>query len=421
MKFQTPKGTRDLLPEEATRFQKLIDLFRAIAEKYGFEPLITPAFEDFGLLAAKGGLGETVKDEIYYFKDKSERELGLRFDMTMPLARVVSSNPQLRKPFKRYAIDKVWRYDNPQAMRYREFYQADVDTIGTSSLLADAEILAVACEFLDGLGFKSYYIRLNDRKLLQTIFEKFVPKEKIVEAFRSIDKMDKIGLDGVKKELEEKGIESKNILKMIEIAGTNESVLKSVEKTFGGSEGLDELKELLKYGKIFGIENKLKVDLSLVRGLEYYTGAVFEVYLGAKFGCGGGGRYDKLIGNVGGVDLPATGISMGLNRIFETMKENKMFDSRKTEVKVFVASVNEEVKNDAIKIASDLRKEGISCQVDLMNRSLGKQFEYADSMGIPFVLVVGPEEVKKKKYKLKDMKKKSEKETSLENILNLLR
>jgi len=421
MKFQTPKGTRDFLPEEASKFQKLIDLFRNVAEKYGFEPIITPAFENFELLSAKGGLGEAVKDEIYYFKDKSDRELGLRFDMTMPLARVVSSNPQLPKPFKRYVVDKVWRYDNPQAMRFREFYQADIDNIGSISLLADVECLAVACEFLDKLGFKNYFIRVNNRKLLQTIFEKFIPKEKIVDAFRSIDKMDKIGLDGVKKEFEEKKIEYKDILKIIEITGNNENVLKSVDKTFGDSEGLRELKELLKYAKVFGIENKLKVDLSLVRGLEYYTGVVFEVYLGVKLGCGGGGRYDNLIKTVGGVAAPATGISMGLDRIFEVMKSEKMFDEKKTNAKVFVANVNDKVKNDSVKIAQKLRKENINCQTDLMDRNLTKQLEYTDNLRIPYCLIVGSEELKKKKFKLKDMDKKTEKTMKLEEIMKLLK
>lgn len=420
-KFQSPKGTRDLLPEDATKFQKLIDLFRTIAEKYGFEPIITPAFESFELLSAKGGLGEGVKDEIYYFKDKSDRELGLRFDMTMPLARVVSSNPQLTKPFKRYAVDKVWRYDNPQAMRFREFYQADIDTIGSDSLLADAECLAVACEFLENLGFKDFYIRVNSRKLLQTIFEKFIPKEKIIDAFRAIDKMDKIGSDGVKKELWEKGIKSKDILKIIEISGDNEKVVKSIEKTFGDNEGLMELKGLLGYAKNFGIQSRVKVDLSLVRGLEYYTGVVFEVYLGVKLGCGGGGRYDKLIETVGGVKAPATGISMGLDRIFEVMRNEKMFDEKKANVKVFVASVNDKVRKDVIEVAQMLRKEDIACQTDLMDRNLTKQLEYADNLGIPYCIIVGPEELKKKKFKLKDMRKKTEKEKKVEEIIKLLK
>ena len=169
MKFQPPKGTRDLLPEDASKLQKIIEVCRNVFEKYGFQPLITPAFENFEMLAAKGGLGEAVKDEIYYFKDKSDRELGLRFDLTMPLARV-SSSASLQKPFKRYAIDKVWRYDNPGSLRYREFWQADVDVVGSKSLLADVECLTAICEVLDSLEFKDYKIRVNSRKLLQNEF-----------------------------------------------------------------------------------------------------------------------------------------------------------------------------------------------------------------------------------------------------------
>ncbi|MEM5806108.1 MAG: ATP phosphoribosyltransferase regulatory subunit, partial [Candidatus Aenigmatarchaeota archaeon] len=176
MKFQPPKGTRDLLPGDARKLQQIIDVCRDVFEKYGFEPLITPAFESFELLSAKGGLGEAVKDEIYYFKDKSNRELGLRFDLTMPLARVVSSI-SLSKPFKRYQIEKVWRYDNPAFLRFREFWQADIDVVGSSSLLADVECVVVTCEILDRLGFENYYIRVNNRKLLQEEFEKFLKTE----------------------------------------------------------------------------------------------------------------------------------------------------------------------------------------------------------------------------------------------------
>lgn len=420
MKFQPPKGTRDFMPKKAAKFQKLIDLFRSVAEKYGFSPAITPAFESFELLSAKGGLGEAVKDEIYYFKDKSDRELGLRFDLTMPLARIVATNPQMPKPFKRYVVDKVWRYDNPQALRWREFWQADVDTVGTDSLIADVECLAVVCEFLEKLGFDKFYIRVNNRKMLQSIFEKIIGKDKLVDAFRAIDKLEKIGLDGVRKELENRSIETEKILDLIQIAGSNKDIIKKVRKLYRKNEGLNELKQLLQLAKKFGIENRLKIDLSLVRGLEYYTGVVFEVFLGAKVSCGGGGRYDNLIETIGGQPTPATGISLGLDRIFELMKENKMVEE-KAVVKAFVANVDEKTKGQAMKIAQKLRKKGINCQIDLMNRNLTKQLEYADRTGIPYVIIVGAKELKSKKFKLKDMKMKTEKELTLREIVKELK
>jgi histidyl-tRNA synthetase len=410
MNIQTPKGTRDFLPEEAIGFFKLIGVVRKVFEEFGFDPIITPAFESFVLLAAKGGLGEAVKDEIYYFKDKSNRELGLRFDMTMPLARVVSSNQQMQKPFKRYVIDKVWRYDNPQAMRWREFWQADIDVVGSSSVLADAECLAAACKILSELGFKDYFVRVNSRKLLDNLMNKSVPENKILEVFRVLDKKDKIGIEGVSDELDSIGVDGKAIVKLL-----NEN---NVE--ISSFEGGNEIRELFEYAKAYGIEKRLKLDLSLVRGLEYYTGMVFEVYAGAEVSCGGGGRYDNLIEAVGGTRVPATGISLGLDRLFEVIKKKKIFEAKKTETKVFVANVDEKLKIETIKIAKQLRDKGVSCQTDLMSRNLSKQLQYADSLGIPYVIVVGEKELKEKKFKLKDMMKKTEKDLKLDEIMDII-
>ncbi|MBI2547383.1 MAG: histidine--tRNA ligase [Candidatus Aenigmarchaeota archaeon] len=409
MKFQPPKGTRDLLPEDASKLQKIMEICRSVFTKYGFEPLITPAFESFELLSAKGGLGEAVKDEIYYFKDKSDRELGLRFDLTMPLARVVSST-SLPKPFKRYVIDKVWRYDNPQSMRWREFWQADIDVVGSGSLLSDVECLSAICEILDKLGFTDYKIRTNSRKLLQNEFEKIVAKEKILDVFRIIDKLEKIGFDGVGDELKNKGVDPTDVLNILKIG--------SLDK-ISDNDGKKELGELFSIAKKFGIEKRLKFDISLVRGLEYYTSVVFEVSLGANVSCGGGGRYDALIEKVGGQSMPATGISLGLDRILEVMKENNMFKTEKTATKVFVANVDENALNDAIKITKTLRENDINSQMDLMGRNFGKQLEYANSLQIPYVLIVGPTEVKKKKFELKDMKTGKQRELSLNQIISI--
>jgi len=426
MKFQPPKGTRDFLPEEAAKLQKIIDIFRITAEKYGFEPLITPAFENFELLSAKRGLGEAVKDEIYYFKDKSDRELGLRFDLTMPLARIIASNPQIPKPFKRYVIDKVWRYDNPQAMRWREFWQADIDIVGSYFLIADAECLAVVCEFLDKLEL-SYSIRVNSRRLIEKLLEKNIKKERIQDGLRILDKLDKRGVEWVKSELMKISESEEKVNKVIEFMQTKGKNWETMRDKNAKEEyrlddtSIYDLKELFEECKKFGIEKKIQFDASLVRGLEYYTGVVFEVNLGAKVSCGGGGRYDNLIETVGGVATPATGISLGLDRIFEVIKNKKMFDDKKTNVKVFVATVNDDVKKNGIKIAGILRKEGISVQTDLMKRNLTKQLEYADALGIPYVIIVGKNEIKKKKFKLRDMKKKIEKELKIDDIIKMAR
>lgn len=404
MKFQPPKGTRDLLPQDAEKFQQMVNVIRETFERYGFVPLFTPVFESFGLLSSKGGYGEAVKDEIYYFKDKAGRELGMRFDLTMPLSRFVSSNPQLPKPFKRYAIEKVWRYDNPQALRWREFWQADIDVVGSDSELADAECLAAVCEILDKLGFKDYSIRVSSRKLIENLLSKFVPDDKMKDVFRTIDKLDKLGSDEIKKQLDKIGVNSKKILDLLKRKETNE-----------------EISKLLDYAKSFGIEDRIKIDLSLVRGLDYYTGLVFELNLGENVSCGAGGRYDNLIEIVGGKSTPATGISLGLDRIFEVMKEKNMFENFSDSRQVFVASVDEKSGYKAIEIANELRENGITCQIDLMGWKLTRQLEYADSQKIPYVLIVGERELKSGKFKLKDMEKKTERELSLDNVIKELK
>lgn len=402
--IQPPKGTRDIVAEEMEKLLLIKDTLRRVFEKYGFSPLETPAFENFALLSAKGGLGEAVKDEIYYFKDKGDRELGLRFDLTMPMARFVMNNPNLPKPFKRYQIGRVWRYDNPQAMRWREFWQADVDVIGSSSMEADVECLQVSVDCLKELGFKKFSIRLNNRKLIEYILKIMdVPNEKISMAFKIIDKRDKIGLNNVKTELWKNNI--KIDINDILIKGSNDTVLKKIEKKFGENEGLNELKEIVKLCKKAKIEKYIKIDLSLVRGLDYYTGPVFEVSLeAANVSCGGGGRYDKLIKNIGGLDTPAVGISFGVDRLIAVLKDVK--DEKK---RFFVVYVNDDVKEEALKICQVLRKEGLIADIDKMNRNMSKQMKYASSLGYPFVVIVGEKELKKKSITLRDMKTGKEK------------
>lgn len=423
MKFQPPKGTRDFLPDEAEKLQRMVDVVRSIFEKYGFQPLFTPAFESFDLLSAKGGLGEAVKDEIYYFKDKSDRELGLRFDLTMPLARVVVSNPQLQKPVKRYIIDRVWRYDNPQKLRYREFWQADIDVVGSKSLLADAECLACICEILDELRF-DYKIKVNNRKLLQDYIKNFVEKEKVFIAMRILDKIDRIGLKGIMEEFKKEGLNelaSRVVWSDWDYSRnrnlTNEMFIKKF-KNYDKSGSIDEFKELLNYAKSFGFGNKINLDITLARGLDYYTGLIFEIIIKGveNISVGGGGRYDNLIKNISGFDVPATGISLGLSRLFELMKET---DKKKNGV--FIASVSSDVMSEVVEIAQKLRENNITCSMDLMNRSLSKQLEYANNINVPYVLIIGPEEIKKKKFKLKDMEKKTERELTLEEIIKMLK
>ncbi len=411
--FQPPKGTRDILPEEMEKMEFVKSVLKRTFEKYGFRPLETPAFESFELLSAKGGAGEAIKDEIYYFEDKSGRPLGLRFDLTVPLARVLANNPDLPKPFKRYQIGKVWRYDNPQSMRWREFSQADIDIVGSSSLLTDTECAACFTECLKNLGFKDFYIRLNNRKLIENLLLAIgVKKDKVLDVFRTIDKFDKIGLDGVKKELKDKGFNPEKITKLIKNSGTNKEILDRLREEFGTSEGLEELREILSLSKSFGVEKYLKIDLSLVRGLEYYTGPVFEVMLKkADVSIGGGGRYDNLIKTFGGPDLPATGLSFGLDRLLSLVEG---FDSKRT--KILVAPVEESLREKALSVCQEIRGQGFACEIDLMDRKFSKQLDYANSLKIPYVVIIGRKELKQKKVKLKDMKTGKEKLISLKDL-----
>jgi len=430
-KFQTPRGTRDFLPEEMIKRNFIINTFKKVFENYGFSPFETPAFENFELLAAKGSGGDEIKDQIYYFKDKSNRELGLRFDLTVPMARVVANNPQLPKPFKRYCIARAWRYEEIRKDRFREFWQCDVDSVGSSSMESDAEILAVAVDSLKALGFKKFNIKLNNRKILSALIDYVdVPKKKKYDVFRAIDKLDNFGEDTVKDELKEVGLrpkQRKELLELIKMEGSPEEMIKKAEKILQsaiGFEGLSELKQIVEISKSYGFIDRIVIDFSLARGLDYYTGPIFEVIdtSGKNIGSlAGGGRYDELIELFGGRSTPATGISLGIERIVEVMEQEKMFKLPKTKIKVFVANVNEDVKTNTIEIANQLRDEGIPCQIDLMNRNLKKQLEFADSMDIPFSLIIGPDEVKKKTVKLRDMKKREESTLKLGKVIKKLK
>lgn len=400
-KFQPPRGTRDFLPQDAMKRQFILDTARSVFEKWGFDPLETPAFEDFELLTAKSG--EAIKDEIYYFKDKSDRELGLRFDFTVPLARVVASNPNLPKPFRRYQIGPVWRYDRPGAGRYREFWQADIDIIGTAGVDADAEVVACACDALRKMGISNFSVRVNNRKIVASFLEKLgVPA---LDVMRTIDKLVKIGEASVRDELKAKGIEKgkiESIMKFVKI--------KDISKINVESEGLDELRTLLNMLEKFGVP--AVADMSLVRGLEYYTGNVFEIVQEGSLTITAGGRYDDMIEGFGGKATPATGISLGVDRLAALVQ----LDFGKTKVNLYIANVSEKTKDKCIELAKQLRELGLNVEYDVAGRNLSKQLEYANSKGIRFVAVVGENELKSGTLKLRNMETGAEKEIELRNL-----
>ena len=411
MKLETPPGTRDFLPEDMIGRQEATDKIRTIFELYGFSPSETPAFEYAELLEDKYGEENKL---IYRFEDMGGRKLALRFDLTVPLVRLFGSNA-LTTPFKRYCIARVWRYDRPQKGRYREFWQCDVDIVGTDSMLSDAEIIACAIDALEVLGLKEFEFKLNNRKLLDGIIQSFgIPKGKELEAFRALDKLEKFGEDQVRKEFKEKGIDAKKgdeLLKFLKSKNLDE-----VEKKIGKNDGIDELKEILGYLKTMGKDKKVVIDLSMARGLDYYTGPIFEVKAGDYGSIAGGGRYDRLIGQIAGKETPATGISLGIERIFEVLKERNLVKPKKTVARVYVLCADDKSKNDALKIVKEMRAAGVPSEFDLLGRNFSNQLKYVNKQGIGKVVIVGQKDLKNGNVTIKDMKSGEQKAVKKDKI-----
>lgn len=400
--FQTPKGMRDFLPEEMRIRNHVIGIIREVLELYGFEPLQTPALESGELLLAKGG--EEIRKEIYIFEDKGGREVGLRFDLTVPMCRVVASDPHLTKPFKRYATGMIWRYENPQAGRFREFQQFDADIVGVDSIDADIECVELADFALRKLGFKDYTIKLNNRKVLEMIMQKLGISEKKEDVMIAIDKLEKIGEKGVIDELAGRGVDPAKAEQILSIAGIRggAGVLDELEKKIGECEGLEELKKLAQGVKHLG---NVEIDVGMVRGLDYYTGSIFEIKSSEDIGTiTAGGRYDKMIGQFGGQSTPAVGISFGVERIIEVLKRKGLIQIEQTSTKVLVIAVGSEFREAAKNAARELRQSGINTELDLMDRKLSKNLDYANKKGIPFVALMGEKEADAKKITLKEMK-----------------
>jgi len=421
---------RDLFgPEMRVRdylMKTAIDIF----QKFGYEPLDSPVMELWQTLSAKGG--EEVEAETFKFTDKGEREVGLRFDLTVPLARIIATNPHLPKPFKRYAVGKAWRYDRPQAGRYREFEQADVDIIGADSPAADAEVVVIALEFLRRVLGSEYRIRINNRKVLKGLTERAgVPDELAFECFRAIDKLDKIGRDGVLKELDERGISKESSDFLIDAIDINGSGVKSLEKfreiLAGSKIGIVGVEELVMMAQIFddaGVGDKVLFDMSLARGLDYYTGPVFEGnYLGEpQVGAIlGGGRYDHLIERFGGPPTPATGISLGIGRMIEVVIARGLPEGIIPDLDVFIAPIKPPMIRYGMAIQNKLVREGISCEVDLMDRSLKKLFAQADSKNALLTVIIGERDIEKGEVSVRNMKTKETDQVKIDSVVEFIK
>jgi histidyl-tRNA synthetase len=392
IKVQTLKGFRDFLPKDAKKREYVINTLKTVFESYGFEPLETPSLEYEEILAGK--YGEEGDKLMYKFLDNGERKVALRYDQTVPLARVVTQyQNDLPMPFKRYQIQNVWRAENTQKGRYREFIQCDIDTVGSPSLNADAEIISCALEAVKKLGFKNVKVLINDR----LIFKDF--KSTVVSA---IDKWDKIGKDGVLKELLQKGFDKQGAEKLL--------------NNFDDKVPPPDIKRLFDLLNNYNIERNKDVVFKsrLARGLDYYTSTIFEIEV-EGFDAGsvaGGGRYDNLIGTFAGRQIPAVGISFGFDRLFEAMEELGLFPAGLDVTKVLVTNTNEK---KALEIAEELRKNKVNAEVYLDEKDLEKQLKYADKKGIPFSIIFEGE-----KLILKDMIRRTQETLTLEEIIKKL-
>lgn len=405
IKPRVPRGMRDILPEQMIRRQYVIDVIRGVFEEFGFEPLQTPALELSEVLTGK--YGPDAEKLIYQAGHVGGKEdISLRYDLSVPLCRVVAMHPQLPKPFKRYQIDPVWRAERPQKGRYRQFFQCDADTVGTESMLADAENVNLIYQVLNRLGFKQFEININNRKLITGIGQfAGVSTEQLGGLYRSIDKLDKIGLSGVRAELAENQIPEpviEKLLSLLQIEGDAETVLNALSERLGDSEvaneGISELEELNGYLTTLGVpEEFYRISVSMVRGLEYYTGPIYETVVEEpKIGSiTGGGRYDELIGSFSKQSYPATGTSFGIERIIDVMEEFDMFPSAvgKTVTQVLVTVFDADLVQASLKLATRLRSSGIRTEVYCRPTRISAQMKYADNKGIPYAVILGSDEV----------------------------
>jgi len=434
-KTQPARGMRDFLPADIRKREYVINIVKEVYESYGFEPLETPAVENLETLTGK--YGEEGNQLIYKILKRGEHaktgeaDLALRYDLTVPLARVVANHKNdLPKFFKRFQIQPVWRADRPARGRYREFYQCDVDAIGSKSMVVEAELCSAVTEVLQKLSFNDFIIRINHREILRGMLDASgITEEKQNDALVTLDKLDKIGKEAVLKEFvgreinEDAGIKLLDLFTMLETVG-NKDALSFLGKFIGGNEtgkkGLNELSSILEFANL---EN-IKIDASLARGLSYYTGAIMEINVPDLAGSlAGGGRYDGLIGMFGKEQIPACGFSLGLERILVVMEERGMFPAelQNASADVLVTVWNEETISESLELAMDLRAQGLRVLIYPEADKLGKQFKYASSINVPFVAILGDEERAKGLVALKNMQTGEQKTISRNEVAETIK
>jgi len=427
------KGFRDYLPEEQIARSKMIETIKKVFELFGFEPLETPVLEYEDILAGK--YGEEGEKLMYRFKDQGQRDVAMRYDLTVPLARVVAQyQNELPRPFKRYQIAPVWRAENTQKGRYREFYQCDVDVVGPNVGLADAECIAMVSKILRQLGIKKFKVKVNNRKILNAIMATAgLSPEKVLVGIRTIDKIEKIGAKAVAEELENVlGMKKNEAESLIRLASTkvpdvgalktfiNKYILRDAQ----GQQGFSELNKVFMALEEFGVKDT-EIDLSLARGLDYYTSTIFETVItenteSRRFGSvASGGRYDKLVNLFIGKDLPAVGISIGIDRLFAAMQELGLVKKGNV-VDVLVLNLEPALEQEYIGLVRDLREAGINSEAYYENADLKKQFAFAEKKNIPFAVLFGTEEKSKNEVTVRDLKTRKQQTFKIKNFVKEL-
>lgn len=428
VKARISKGLRDLDSRQQLARQWMIDRIRGVYERYGFLPFSTPAVEYLDVLLGADAGDEATK-QIFTASNPEGEELGLRFDLTVPLARVVAQYQELGRPFRRYQVAPVWRGDKPDKGRFREFTQFDIDSVGTRSEIADTEILAAMCDTLEALGVDAYRVRYSSRALLESLLDYAgIPRERGKDVFRVLDKLDKQGLEKVKLELttgyqDESGdkirglgLEDEQVEKIERFltlpSDTRDETVESVRELFAGVEGageaIDTVETISDHLHALGYgDDRVSLDLSIARGLAYYTGPIFEAILtdAPQFGSVfGGGRYDGLVKRFSGQAVPAVGASIGVDRLLSALEHLGKVKTRKSTSDVLVTRMDRSMDEDYVELTWELRRAGIPAEIFLGNpRSLGKQLKYADQWEIPLAILLGPDEAERGVVTLKDM------------------
>ena len=420
---RTLKGFRDYPPELMIPRERLMETARSVFRSYGFNPIDTPALEYTEVLMAKVEDGAEIGKQLFRFEDAGGRDVALRFDLTVPLARFVSQHvASLGLPFKRYHLAPVWRGENPQAGRYREFYQCDFDTIGSTSVAADAEIALVICDLLDALAIEGYEVRINNRMVLDELVASIgLPDGAVTPVLRALDKLPKIGAEAVRAELTSAAnggaaatsAQADAVIALASTTGSNDEVLTALDVQFPGSPGVAALRELDRIVATAGITpGKVRIDLSICRGLDYYTGMVFETFLTELPGIGSicsGGRYDDLTGRYTKQSLPGVGASLGLDRLLAALEQLGALDgSVKTAAPVLITRFDADRTGDYQRVGRALRSAGIGCEVYPDAKKLGVQLQYGERKGFVVAVIAGSDEFAAGMWKVKDLRARTE-------------